>query len=126
MWMKSKGREVIWVGGGQGGSITVNGGRTWSSWYNQPTAQFYHVITDSQNPYWVYGRQQESGSAMVASRGNDGAITFREFHPVAADEYAYIAPDPLDVNIVYGGPRGKVARYHKDTGHVEDVTPAVL
>ena len=57
----------------QGATISVNYGRTWSSWYNQPTAQFYHVITDNQFPYWVYGGQQESGSAGIASRGNDGA-----------------------------------------------------
>jgi photosystem II stability/assembly factor-like uncharacterized protein len=126
IWINPNDPNIILLGVDQGATITVNGGRTWSSWYNQPTAQFYHVITDNQHPYWVYGGQQESGSAMVASRGNDGEITFREFHPVGADEYAYIAPDPLDFNIVYGGPRGKVARYHKDTGQVEDVTPAVL
>ncbi len=59
----------------QGATITVNGGQTWSSWYNQPTAQFYHVITDNRFPYWVYGGQQESGSVGIASRGDDGAIT---------------------------------------------------
>src|SRR5581483_1841916 len=65
-----------------GAAVTVNGGQTWSSWYNQPTAQFYHVSTDNQFPYWVYGGQQESGSAGVCSRGNDGQITFRDWHPV--------------------------------------------
>src|SRR6185437_1612288 len=101
-------------------TISVNHGRTWCSWYNQPTAQFYHVITDNQFPYWVYGGQQESGSAGVASRGNDGAITFRDWHPVGAEEYAYIAPDPLNPDIIYGG---RTTRYNRRTGTVEDVAP---
>ena len=126
IWINPKNPDIILLGVDQGATITVNGGRTWSSWYNQPTAQFYHVITDDQHPYWVYGGQQESGSAGVASRGNDGAITFREWHPVGADEYSYVAPDPLDANIIYGGPRFKVSRFHRDTGQVEDVTPFLL
>ncbi|HWC16454.1 MAG TPA: hypothetical protein VG498_05545, partial [Terriglobales bacterium] len=126
IWINPKNPDIILLGVDQGATITVNGGRTWSSWYNQPTAQFYHVITDDQHPYWVYGGQQESGSAGVLSRGNDGAITFREWHPVGADEYSYVAPDPLDANIIYGGPRFKVSRYHRDTGQVEDVTPFLL
>jgi len=126
IWINPKNPDIILLGVDQGATLTVNGGRTWSSWYNQPTAQFYHVITDDQHPYWVYGGQQESGSAGVLSRGNDGAITFREWHPVGADEYSYVAPDPLDPNIIYGGPRFKVSRYHRDTGQVEDVTPFLL
>ena len=126
IWINPNNPDIILLGVDQGATITVNGGRTWSSWYNQPTAQFYHVITDDQHPYNVYGGQQESGSAGVASRGNDGAITFREFHPVGADEYSYVAPDPLDPNIIYGGPRFKVSRFHRDTGQVEDVTPFLL
>ena len=126
IWINPENPDIILLGVDQGATITVNGGRTWSSWYNQPTAQFYHVITNDEHPYWVYGGQQESGSAGVLSRGNDGAITAHDWHPVAADEYAYIAPDPLDPNIIYGGPRGKVARYHRETGQVEDVTPVVI
>jgi len=123
IWINPKNPDIILLGVDQGATITVNGGRTWSSWYNQPTAQFYHVVTDDEHPYNVYGGQQESGSAGVASRGNDGQITFREFHPVGVDEYSYAAPDPLDPNIIYGGPRFKVSRYHRETGQVEDVTP---
>jgi photosystem II stability/assembly factor-like uncharacterized protein len=126
IWINPRNPEIILLGVDQGATITVNGGRTWSSWYNQPTAQFYHVITDDQHPYNVFGGQQESGSAGVASRGNNGEITFREFHPVGADEYSYVAPDPNDPNIIYGGPRFKVSRYHRDTGQVEDVTPFLL
>ena len=65
----------------QGAVVTLNGGETWSSWYNQPTAQFYHVSTDNAFPYRVCGGQQESGSACVASRGDHGQITFRDWTP---------------------------------------------
>ncbi len=120
LWINPKFPDVMLLCADQGAIVSVNGGETWSSWYNQPTAQFYHVITDNQFPYNVYGGQQESGSVGIASRGNDGQITFREWHPVGADEYAYIAPDPLNPNIVYGG---RVTRYHKDTGVVENCRP---
>ena len=92
--------RMMLLAGDQGACVSVNGGDTWSSWYNQPTAQFYHVITDNQFPYRVYGGQQESGSAWVLSRGNDGQITFGDWHPVGAQEYGYVAPDPLHPNIV--------------------------
>src|SRR5204863_197933 len=70
--------------------------------------------------YWVYGGQQESGSVGIVSRGNDGQITFREWHPVGAEEYGYIAPDPLHPTIVYGG---RVTRFDWSTGQVQDVSP---
>ncbi|MBZ5727683.1 MAG: glycoside hydrolase [Acidobacteriia bacterium] len=127
IWINPNNPDIILLASDQGATISVNYGKTWSSWYNQPTAQFYHVITDHQLPYWVYGGQQESGSAAVASRGNDGQITFREWHPVGAAEYAYLAPDPLDPNIVYGGGMGNaeasVTRYNRTTGEVEHVGP---
>ena len=120
IWINPLNPDIILLASDQGATISVNHGTTWSSWYNQPTAQFYHVITDNQTPYWVYGGQQESGSAGVVSRGNDGAITFRDWHPVGAEEYAYVAPDPLDSNIIYAS---KVSRYDRRTGEVEDRTP---
>lgn len=120
VWIDPDRPEVILTAADQGAAISVNDGRTWSSWYNQPTAQFYHVATDNHFPYRVYGGQQESGSAGVLSRGLDGQITFRDWHPVGADEYAYVAPDPLDPNLIYGG---KVTRYDHRTGRAEDVGP---
>ena len=107
----------------QGAIITVNGGQTFSSWYNQPTAQFYHVSTDNAFPYNVYGGQQESGSVGVASRGNDGIITFRDWHPVGVEEYGYVAADPLDPNIIYGG---KVTKYDKRTGQTQNIAPEAV
>jgi photosystem II stability/assembly factor-like uncharacterized protein len=120
IWINPDNPQIILIASDQGATITVNGGATWSSWYNQPTAQFYHVITDNQFPYWVYGGQQESGSAGVASRGNDGQITFREWRPVGVEEYGYVAPDPLNPHLIYGG---KITRYDSRTGQVQDVSP---
>jgi photosystem II stability/assembly factor-like uncharacterized protein len=120
IWINPQNPDIILLAADQGAVVTVNGGETWSSWYNQPTAQFYHVITDNQVPYWVYGGQQESGSVGIASRGRDGQITFREWHPVGGDEYAYFAPDPLNPNYIYGG---KVERFDKRTGETVNVAP---
>jgi photosystem II stability/assembly factor-like uncharacterized protein len=121
LWVNPANGDVILYASDQGASITVNGGETWSSWYNQPTAQLYHVAADNAFPYRVYSGQQESGSAGVSSRGDDGQVTFRDWHPVGVDEYGYAAPDPLDPDIVYGGSR--VTRYDRRTGQVQTVGP---
>ncbi len=123
IWINPDNPRIILLAGDQGATITVNGGQTWSSWYNQPTAQLYHVSTDNQFPYWVYGGQQESGSVGIASRGNDGQITFREWHPVGAEEYGYVAPDPLNPDLIYGG---KLTCYNRKTGQIQDVSPEAV
>ncbi len=87
LWINPNEPNTLILAGDQGAIITVNGGQTFSSWYNQPTAQFYHVSTDNSFPYNVLGGQQESGSVGIASRSNDGEITFREWHPVGVEEY---------------------------------------
>jgi hypothetical protein len=91
----------------QGATISMDTGKSWSSWYNQPTGQIYHMSTDSRFPYWVYGTQQDSGSVAVLSRGDYGAITFLDWDPVAAYEFGYIVPSPADPNIVYAGGAGR-------------------
>ena len=123
LWINPNNPDIILIAADQGAIITVNGGETWSSWYNQPTAQFYHVTTDNAFPYRVCSGQQESGSACVQSRGDHGQITFREWSPVGVTEYGYIAPDPLNPDIVYGG---RVTRYDRRTGQVQDVSPRPL
>jgi photosystem II stability/assembly factor-like uncharacterized protein len=123
IWINPDHPEIILIASDQGAIITVNGGETFSSWYNQPTAQFYHVSTDNSFPYNVYGGQQESGSVGIASRGNDGQITFREWHPVGAEEYGYVAADPLNPNIIYGG---KISRYDKRTGQTQNISPEAV
>jgi photosystem II stability/assembly factor-like uncharacterized protein len=120
IWISTENPDIIALTADQGAVVSVNRGATWSSWYNQPTAQFYHVTTDSRFPYWVYGAQQESGSAGTISRSDYGEITFREWHPVGVFEYGYIAVDPLDSNIVYGA---RLTRTNQELGEVADVTP---
>jgi photosystem II stability/assembly factor-like uncharacterized protein len=120
VWINPNNPDVVLLGSDQGAIITVNGGQTWSSWYNQPTAQLYHVNADNAFPYRLCSGQQESGSVCIASRGNDGEITFREWHPVSAEEYGYVTPDPLDPDIVFGG---KLTRYDRRTGQAQNIMP---
>jgi photosystem II stability/assembly factor-like uncharacterized protein len=123
IWINPTNPDILLLAVDQGATVTVNGGRTWSSWYNQPTAQMFHVTADNRFPYWVYGGQQESGSAGVVSRSDYGEITFRDWHPVGIEEYGYAAPDPIHPGIIYGG---KVTRYDERTGQVQEVGPVVL
>lgn len=123
LWINPNEPNTMLLAGDQGAIITVNGGKTFSSWYNQPTAQFYHVSTDNSFPYNVLGGQQESGSVGIASRGNDGQVTFREWHPVGVEEYGYVAADPLDPNIIYGG---KITKFDKRTGQVQNIAPEAV
>jgi photosystem II stability/assembly factor-like uncharacterized protein len=126
LWINPDNPSIILLVSDQGALVTVNGGRSWSSWYNQPTAQLYHAIATNEFPYKVCGGQQESGSVCISSRGNDGAITFRDWRPVGVIEYGYVAPDPLSPDIFFGAGRSEVSRYHWSTGQVENVTPVPI
>ncbi len=123
VWINPKNTDIVALVSDQGATISLDHGSTWSSWYNQPTAQMYHVIADDRFPYWVCSGQQESGSACVKSRGDWGEITERDWHPVGAEEYGYIAPDPLHPGVFYGG---KVERFDERTGQTQEVSPNPL
>jgi photosystem II stability/assembly factor-like uncharacterized protein len=123
IWINPDNPGIIALAVDQGATISVNGGKTWSSWYNQPTAQFYHVITDNQFPYGVYGGQQESGAVGTVSRSDFGEITFRDWTTIGVEEYGYVAPDPLHPNLIYGG---KATVFDRNTGQTRDVSPVVL
>jgi len=123
LWINPENPDIILLVSDQGAVVSVNRGVTWSSWYNQPTAQLYHVAATSGFPYQVCAGQQESGSVCIASRGNDGEITYREWHPAAVIEYGYAAPDPLHPEIVFGAGRSEVSKYDMVTGQVVNVTP---
>ena len=124
VWVDPKNPGHIAEGSDQGASVTVNGGRSWSSWYNQPTGQLYHLAADNRFPYWVYAGQQDSGTVAIASRSDYGSISWRDWHPVGGDERDYDIPDPVDPNIVYGsGLGGHVSRWDARTGQVTDVSP---
>ncbi|MBZ5702936.1 MAG: hypothetical protein LAN84_13965 [Acidobacteriia bacterium] len=104
LWIDPEEPRRMILGSDQGAVVTRNGGETWSSWYNQPTGQFYHVATDNRFPYWVYGAQQDSGPAGTPSRGRYRALNFHDWRPLeAGEENGYLAPDPLHPGIVYGG-----------------------
>lgn len=124
VWINPRHPDHMATASDQGTVVSVNGGKTWSSWYNQPTGQFYHLAADSRFPYWVYSGQQDSGTVAIASRSDYGQLTFRDWHPVGGDERDYDIPDPSDPMIVYGsGLGGRVSKWDGRTGQVEDVTP---
>jgi photosystem II stability/assembly factor-like uncharacterized protein len=123
VWVNPSDPRIIALGSDQGVVISLNGGESWSSWFNQATAQLYHVAIAPTFPYRVCAGQQESGSLCISSRGNDGSITLRDWHPVGVIEYGYVAPDPLDPEVIYGAGRNEVSKFHISTGQVQNVTP---
>jgi photosystem II stability/assembly factor-like uncharacterized protein len=119
LWINPANTKHMILGVDQGAIVSVDGGNTWSSWYNQATGQFYHVSTDRQFPYYVYAAQQDSGTAAIPSRSDYGEITYRDWAPTGGFEFSYIAPDPANPNYVYaGGWYGTVLRYDKTTGQI--------
>jgi photosystem II stability/assembly factor-like uncharacterized protein len=124
VWINPLHPDHMITGSDQGTVVSVDGGQSWSSWYNQPTGQFYHLATDNRFPYWIYSGQQDSGTVAVASRSDYGAITTRDWHPVGGDERDYDIPDPVDPMIVYGsGLGGRVSKWDGRTGQVANVSP---
>jgi photosystem II stability/assembly factor-like uncharacterized protein len=122
LWINPRDSRRMLLGVDQGAIVTVNGGQTWSSWYNQPTGEFYHVSTDTAFPYHVYGAQQDSGTAAVASRSDNGQIGDRDWMSVGGFEFCFISPDPLNPNLVYsGGWYGTVVRFDKTTGQLATI-----
>lgn len=119
IWINPSDTRYMLLGVDQGAIVSVNGGNTWSSWYNQATGQFYHVTTDDRFPYTVYAAQQDSGTAAVASRSDYGEITYRDWEPTGGFEFSFIAPDPLNASYVYiGGWYGSVLRFDRITGQI--------
>jgi photosystem II stability/assembly factor-like uncharacterized protein len=123
-WVNPNDTNIILVVADQGGVVSGNRGASWSNWYNQPTAAMYHVSTDNEFPYRVCGGQQDSGSACVKSRSDDGEITFHDWHPVNIQEYGIAAPDPKDPAMVYGSARTNVSLYNRHTAQTTQVGPS--
>ena len=120
LWIDPTDSDRQILGVDQGTLVTQNGGKTWSSWYNQPTAQIYHVSTDNRFPYWVYGAQQDSGAVALPSRGGGDGITMEQFHEITpGGESGMIAPDPDDPDIVYGGTVDKLDTRTEQTRSVD-------
>jgi photosystem II stability/assembly factor-like uncharacterized protein len=124
IWINPLHPDHMITGSDQGAVVSVDGGATWSSWYNQPTGQFYHLAADDRFPYWIYSGQQDSGTVGIASRSDYGAIGTRDWRPVGGDERDYDIPDPTDPLIVYGsGLGGSVTRWDGHTGQVRNISP---
>jgi photosystem II stability/assembly factor-like uncharacterized protein len=122
LWIDPRQSTRLLAGVDQGAVVSVDGGGSWSSWYNQPTGQFYHVITDDRFPYHVYAAQQDSGSVAVPHRSDFGAISYRDWYSPGGFEFGYIAPDPLDPDIVFaGGWYRTVVRFDRRTGQIVHV-----
>lgn len=115
------------LGADQGASVSLNAGRTWSTWYNQPTAQIYYVSTDNDFPYRIYGAQQDSGSVEVRSRGEFGDIKFMDWRTsMGAYEYGYVVPDPVHPEWIFSsGDDGRIHRRTRRTWQILDVSPYI-
>jgi photosystem II stability/assembly factor-like uncharacterized protein len=123
LWIDPNDSNAMILGSDQGVIVSVNDGQTWSSWYNQPTGQFYHVITDDAFPYSVYGAQQDSGAAIQRSQGRYATISLWDFLPIdVGGENGYLAPDPKHPELVYGG---TVTKELPATGWEQNVDPTL-
>ena len=126
MWIDPTDGKRMIFGYDQGGTISQDGGGAWSSWYNQPTAQIYHIGIDNSWPYWIYGSQQDACAVAVRSRGELGAVTMLDWYPTPAYEDGFVAPDPLNTNIVYmAGSTSGIVKVTKPTNQWVDVSPNV-
>ena len=121
VWIAPHHARRIILASDQGVVLSLNGGRTWSSWYNQPTAQIYHLAADHRFPFWLYGAQQDSGAMAIASGSIYGKISDLGWHPIGSGgESGMVVPDPRNPNILFGG---AVTRYNQRTGEAANVSP---
>jgi photosystem II stability/assembly factor-like uncharacterized protein len=124
LWIDPDQPQRMIMGCDQGAIVTRNAGETWSSWYNQPTGQFYHVVTDDRFPYWVYGAQQDSNAIATPSRSRYRSLNFHDWRPIeAGGENGYIAPDPLNRGVLYGD---AVTRQDLETDEVQLMPPTLV
>ena len=123
-WIDPDNPSHLMLGNDGGCTITYNGGRTWSTQYNQPTAQFYRVITDHRFPYWVFGAQQDNSSLATPSASTNRGIELGDWHPIGGGESGWIAPDPRDPEVEYGGGYGgSITCYDHRLEENREVTP---
>jgi photosystem II stability/assembly factor-like uncharacterized protein len=122
MWIDPKDTNRMIVTNDGGVTVSLDGGKNWTRQDNQPTGQFYHVITDNRTPYYLYGSQQDLSSVAIASRSDDGSIDRPDWYAVGGGEAGYIAPYPPDPNIVYAGEyEGVITRYDKRNGQTKNI-----
>lgn len=123
LWIDPTAPSRMVLGSDQGAAVSLDGARTWSSWYNQPTAQLYHVAADGQSPYWLFGAQQDSGSVETPSRPDDAQFPGRSWRPISGGgENGYISPDPSDPTVLLGG---TVSRFDRRTLQGREIDPTI-
>ena len=124
LWIDPTNPKRMITGADQGAVVTFDNGESWSSWYNQPTGQFYRLAVDNGFPYRIYSGQQDSGTVSIASRSDYGRISFRDWNPVGGDERDGDVPDPLNPEIVYGaGLGGRISKWNARTAQAQNVSP---
>lgn len=122
LWVNPADNDNLILGNDGGAAITFNSGRSWSTLYNQPTAQLYRVATDNRFPYYIYGGQQDNTTLAIPSRTKDQGIGSQHWYPVAGGESAFIAFDPDEPRLVYGGSyQGSLSVYDQQTGLLNDI-----
>jgi photosystem II stability/assembly factor-like uncharacterized protein len=122
LWIDPKNTKRMIASNDGGVTVSLDGGDSWTREDNQPTAQFYHVITDTRTPYYVYGAQQDNSTVAIASRSDDGAIGRDNWYTVGGGEAGYIAPNPTDPNIVYAGDyQGNITRFDRRTNQIQSI-----
>jgi len=125
LWVNPKDGNRMVLSSDQGNVVSVDGGKSWSTWYNQPTAQIYHVAADNRFPYWLYGAQQDSGGVGVSTWSRQGVLTFRNWEPTClAGESNTVIPDPKDGNILYGGGAGRCDQFFNTAASLGGQLPA--
>jgi photosystem II stability/assembly factor-like uncharacterized protein len=123
LWIDPANTKRLIASNDGGVTVTLDGGKNWTPQDNQPTAQFYHVTTDTATPYRVYGPQQDSGTVAITSRSDDGSISRTDWYDVGGGEAGYIAPYPPDPNVVYAADyQGNITRYDRHIGQVKSIT----
>ena len=123
LWIDPTNPKRMINGNDGGATITVDGGRTWTTQYNQPTAQFYHVAADNRFLYYLYGAQQDNSTVAIASRSDDGYIGRQHWYDAGGGESGYIVPDPRNADIIYAGSGGGiVTRLNKKNNQEQDIT----
>jgi photosystem II stability/assembly factor-like uncharacterized protein len=122
LWIAPENSKRMIIGDDGGAQVSYDGGETWSTYYNQPTAQFYRVTTDNAFPYRIYVAQQDNSTLRINHRSDGGSIDESDWEPTAGGESAHIAVDPQNNDIVYGGSYdGFLTRVNHDKGTVRGV-----
>ncbi len=122
LWIDPKDPERLGNASDGGASVSVDGGETWSTQNNQPTAQFYHVAVDNAFPYHIYGAQQDNSNLGIASRGESGVIGRQDWFQAGDGETGFVIPDPRDWHIIYSNNEGYITRYDKSKELYQDVS----